>query len=137
MSNRPMPEPDLITNFYWEGAKNEQLLIQHCADCGHWNHPPKERCPACGSRQLTGEPVPLKGEVYSYSVTNQSRVSGFEEKVPYIVVTIALEAVPVKIICNLLECQPEHVRIGMPVDIVFEHAGPFSLPQAKPSQSHQ
>jgi uncharacterized protein len=132
MINRPVPVADYLTEFYWEGAKKEQLLIQRCQLCGHWNHPPTERCPECGASELKPEQVPLRGEVFSYCVTYQSRISGFEEQVPYLVAIVKIDTIPIKIALNLLNTQPETVHIGMPVDIIFEHRNGISLPQAIP-----
>jgi uncharacterized OB-fold protein len=132
MSKRPLPEADFLTESYWEGAKKEQLLIQRCESCNHWNHPPKARCPKCGSRHLTTQPAPLKGEVYTYSITRKSRISGFENIGSYAVAIVKLEDLPVKIVLNVVDCQPEDVHIGMQVDIIFEQVDDIFLPQAKP-----
>lgn len=133
MSNRSIPVPDMLTEFYWSGTKEGKLLIQRCEDCRHWNHPPKPRCAKCSSHQLKPESAPLKGEVYTFSITMQSRIQGFEESVPYAVVTVKLEGTPIKIITNMLECGPQDIYIGMPVNIVFEERDGFSFPQSVPA----
>ena len=35
--------------FFWDGAAEGHLLIQHCADCGTLRHPPAPMCGNCGS----------------------------------------------------------------------------------------
>ena len=35
--------------FFWDGAAEDRLLIQRCADCGLLRHPPAPMCGNCGS----------------------------------------------------------------------------------------
>jgi uncharacterized protein len=35
--------------FFWDGAAEDRLLIQRCADCGVLRHPPAPMCGNCGS----------------------------------------------------------------------------------------
>src|ERR1700680_3467171 len=51
-SDPVLPQPDDLTAFFWEGAREGRLLIQRCGGCGHYIHPPKPICPACHSFDL-------------------------------------------------------------------------------------
>ena len=51
-TTRPVPVPDEISAPFFEGANRGKLMLQHCAACGRWSFPVRERCPHCLSAQL-------------------------------------------------------------------------------------
>jgi uncharacterized OB-fold protein len=59
-------------------------------------------------------------------------VRGFEP--PYAVAQVALDEQPdLRMIANVLECDPSDVRIGMPVEVIFEDLTlECVLPQFRP-----
>ena len=50
-------------------------------------------------------------------------IAGFRESLPYVMAYVEL-AEGLKVLTNLVECKPDEVRIGMPVEAVFEDATP-------------
>ena len=32
---KPLPQPSFITEYFWQGTKRHELLIQRCKDCQH------------------------------------------------------------------------------------------------------
>ncbi|MFN2642907.1 MAG: Zn-ribbon domain-containing OB-fold protein, partial [Actinomycetota bacterium] len=67
--DRPLPQPDQDTEFFWEGLRRRELLIQHCDECGHWIHYPKPACPRCGGTRVKPKAVSGRGVVHTYTVT--------------------------------------------------------------------
>ena len=61
--------------------------------------------------------------MYSYSVVHRGPGPAFQEDAPYIVVMVHLAEGP-HILSHLTECEPDDVRIGMPVMVVFEDVTP-------------
>ena len=57
--------------------------------------------------------------------------AGFENKVPFVVALIELEEQPgLRIIANVQGCAPDELRIGTPVEVVFEDVtSEVTLPQ--------
>jgi uncharacterized OB-fold protein len=51
--------------------------------------------------------------------------------VPYNVSLIDLEEGP-RLISNVIDCSPEQVKIGMPVEVVYEDNEDFTLPKFRP-----
>ena len=51
-SSRPCPAPNAETAPFWNGARQGDLSLARCADCGRIPYPPKPRCPACLSTEL-------------------------------------------------------------------------------------
>jgi uncharacterized OB-fold protein len=129
----PRPVPDAKTAFYWEGAREGRLLVQRCATCGHWQHPPDAGCPHCLGDELVDTEVSGRGRVYSFTVVRQAFDPAFADQLPFVVALVELEEAPsVRILTNLVDTDPADVRVGMPVEITFEDHGGWALPQFRP-----
>lgn len=132
-----IPRPMLWSVHYraskriWEGFKNHQLVFQKCKKCGSYLHPPRPMCPKCQAPLAEMEWVPStgKGKVYSWVTYRRPEHRAF--KVPYSVVLVELEE-GVRMVSNMIDCKPEEIQIGMPVEVVFEDlAEDLTLPKFK------
>jgi uncharacterized OB-fold protein len=117
MTDRPLPQPDDETAFFWDGAREGLLLILHCDACDWWVHYPKPACPKCGG-PLEPKPTSGRGVVHTFTVTHAS-AAGFTP--PFGVVLVELEEQKgLRVVSNLLGVAPDEIRIGMPVEVTFE-----------------
>ena len=64
-----------------------------------------------------------RGTVYSFTVTHQNQAPGFREELPYVLAIVELEEGP-RIMTNVVGVAPDAVRIGMPVEVVFDDVTP-------------
>jgi len=104
---------------YWEGARRRELVIQRCADCSHWAHPPRWVCPNCQSFNLRGQTASGRGSLYAWSVQHMKGVPGFSP--PYTVAVVELAEQPGLItIGNIRGVDPDRLRIGMPLEVEYE-----------------
>ena len=128
---RPLPAADDLTRPFWEAAKQRQLVVQHCQNCGYFNHPPRPVCDACQSQQLAFAPVSGKGAIYTFSVMYQQNITGFEEQTPYLTIVVELDEQPqLFMVANLPGSEREKVKIGGRVEVYFEEIDEeISLPQ--------
>ncbi|GAB2810040.1 hypothetical protein GCM10022221_04300 [Actinocorallia aurea] len=118
------------TEFFWEGAREGELRIQKCGECGELRHPPGPMCPACNSTKRDHVVVSGRGTVYSYVVHHHPPVPG--RTPPYVVALVELEEGP-RIIGNVLGAEPSEVSVGMPVELSFEKVDDeVTLPQWRP-----
>ena len=114
---RPTPNVNPETEPYWEAASNERLLVQECKDCGLIYAYPRANCPDCFSDDVEWLETEGIGEVYTYTVARQ--MSGWpEENLPLILAYVELEEGP-RITTNIVDCDPEDVDIGTPVEVQF------------------
>ena len=99
-------------------------------------HQPKSFCPGCLSEELVWRQVSGKGEVYSFIVVHHSVVPGFEADLPYVVAAVQLaEDESVRIITNIVDCLPNEVYVGMPVEVVFcDLSESATLPKFRPAK---
>lgn len=126
----PVPEKRPETIKFWEGCKEGKFLLQKCDDCGKVIYYPRALCPACMSSSISWIPSAGKGEVYTFSVHHRGPTKGF--KTPYVVALIDLEE-GVRVMSNVVGCDPNDVRIGMKVEVVFEQlTDEIFLPKFKP-----
>lgn len=116
---KPLPQVRRETRGFWEGCKRHELLIQRCEDCGTYRHYPRPMCACCGSWNVEWAKATGKGRVYSYIVTHQLFHPAFFDDVPYAVVIVELEE-GVRMVSNIVDCGPDEVYIGMPVEVVFD-----------------
>lgn len=134
-TRRPLPQPDALTQPFWDAARTGRLVAQRCGSCGYYNHPAKPLCDRCSSQELSFQPLSGRGTVYSFTVMRQRNVAGFEQDVPYVNLLVELEEQPLLfMISRLPGSEAEGIAIGQPVAVFFERVDDgFALPQFRPS----
>jgi len=122
MSNDfPLPnlENDQIRPFY-EGAERGELVVPRCTGCGRFNWYPRDSCRYCDGEDLPWTVVSGEGALFSWAVVARAFVPQFAERVPYVAALVSLSEAPeVRIVSNVIECEPSTLEIGMPVHAVF------------------
>ena len=131
---RPLPRMDgMHGDFYRECARQGRLVFQRCEACGTPRHPPRVLCARCGSDQVAWAPSAGQGAIFSWTVIHQAPHPAFASQVPYAVVVVELEE-DVRIVASLRELAPEHLELGLPVEVVIEEVSegvplPYALPR--------
>ena len=131
----PLPSPDAVTQFFWDGVDRHELMIQRCKSCGHYIHYPKIICRFCQSRDLAGERVSGKATLYSWTIATQPFHPFWVDKIPYTLATVELAEQPgLMFMSQIVDCAEEDLRIGLPLEVVFEELGPgLTLPFFTPA----
>ena len=128
--DKPVPQPDPVSEFYWEGAREGSLLVQRCAGCGFLLHPPDVVCPRCLSADLVPTPMSGRGVIYAFTTARQAFDAAFIEDLPYSLALVELEEQPgLRILANIVGVSPEEVTGGAAVEVTFEERGDWALPQ--------
>ncbi|MBK5306999.1 MAG: OB-fold domain-containing protein [Frankiaceae bacterium] len=117
--------------FFWEGVEARQLRIQKCGGCGVLRHPPAPLCARCGSTEQGYVVAVGRGVVYSHVTHHYPPLPGVET--PHTALLVELEE-GVRIISELAaDADPADVRIGLPVELVFQKVpGGQLLPAFRP-----
>ena len=128
---RPLPAIDRDNEAFWKGGERGELLIQRCRSCRTYIHPPTGFCPACESRDTGYEPVSGRATVASFTINRKQWMPDLP--VPYVLalVTIA-EQDDIRLVTNIVDCDPEMVRFGMKVKVRFEPSGDLWVPLFAP-----
>ena len=131
---KPLPHIDEESRPFWEALQRHELYIQKCLNCGSIRYYPRALCPVCLSDKTEWLRCAGRGTVYTFTLTFQNQAPGFRESLPYVMAYVEL-AEGVKMLTNLIDCKPDDVRIGMPVEVVYEDVTPqVTLAKFRPAR---
>ncbi|MET7924311.1 Zn-ribbon domain-containing OB-fold protein [Streptomyces sp. NPDC005349] len=114
--SRPVPVPTELTELFWAAARQGELVLPQCSDCGLRFFVPEPACPGCLSRSWTYEPSSGRGTVYSVTVVHRAPGPGFE--VPFALAAVDLDD-GATMLSHVVGTDPEQVTIGMRVSVDF------------------
>ena len=135
----PLPIPDELTEFFWEGVQAHKLMILRCRNCGHFIHYPRPVCERCLSEDLAPVQVSGRATLYSYTITMKPWHPFWVDKVPYVLATVELEEQEgLKMLTNLVECRHDSIEVGMPLEVTFRKVSEeLTLPFFKPAGARE
>lgn len=113
-----LPSLDALSRgFFTAGV----LTLQQCNACKHIQHPPEDVCESCQSFDLGRFASAGKGRIESVAVVTQAVHPLLEDIVPYAIVLVSLADAPgILIAGNVSGTEPDAVRIGDAVRVIFE-----------------
>jgi hypothetical protein len=131
----PLPEPNDLTRFFWEGVEEHRLLILRCDNCGFYVHWPREVCPKCLSTSLTPSEVSGDATLATWTFPSQPFDPYFRSHIPYVLAVVELvEQDGLKMVTNLVDHDRDALHIDMPVHVAYREVGPgVTLPLFAPS----
>jgi uncharacterized OB-fold protein len=96
---------------FWEAAAQGVFLLPRCRQCGkaHWH--PRAHCPMCRSADIEWVKASGRASLHTFTVI---RLPG----APTILAYAELEEGP-RIMTNIVDADPEGLRIGMPLQVAF------------------
>ena len=131
----PVPVPDELTQFFWDGVARHELLILRCDRCGHYIHEPLPHCRFCLSRDLTPTKVSGRARLDTFTIIMQPSHPYFLARVPYNLAVVELEEqAGLKMVTNVVDCAEADLRVGMALEVTFRAVAPgVTLPQFRPA----
>jgi uncharacterized OB-fold protein len=121
--SKPLPQPGAVTQPFWDAAREGRLLIQRSARTGRTVFYPRSVSPFGPDDELEWVEASGRGTVYSYTVARRPTAPQWAEDGPYVIAIVELEE-GAHLTTNIVECDPGSVRIGMPVEAVFDAVTP-------------
>lgn len=104
---------------YWREIKYRYRLVgSKCPNCGKIYFPHRPVCVVCNHKALEDYKLPEKGRILSFTVIRRNFPEGYEKQVPYIIGIVELTR-GVKVLSQIVDCEPKNVSIGMPVELTF------------------
>lgn len=131
MSEKPVPLISDKNREYFEGTKLGELRIRLCSKCDARFRFAHEWCPSCWSQELSWERASGHAKVGNFSVVHQAPTAAFAADGPYVLALVDLEE-GVRMMTNIVGCDPESVHVGMDVTVTFEERGDVRLPVFTP-----
>lgn len=115
--------PDLSfepTRGFWQAAARRELAVPCCRGCSRYVWYPRESCPDCGGRDISYRAVSGRGTLFSWALVERALWKPFADRVPYVTGLVALAEDPrVRIVTNVVDCEPSELRMDMAVEVVF------------------
>lgn len=131
-SEKFMPRPRPETEAWWAACRESKLMIQHCSQCGAFQFYPRILCSSCMSEQLEWAQSSGRGKVSTFTICRLPVAQAYAADVPYVIALIQLEEGPT-MMSNIVQCDPDSVTTGMPVEVVFEAwSDEITMPQFRP-----
>lgn len=115
--DRPRPQITRLAAPFWAAVDADHLVVQHCADCDRYIHPPLPLCPSCGSAAPGWLHVSGRGSVANFTVVHRGPTPAFVP--PYVIALVQLDDAPIRLLSNVIECPPAEVIVGMAVEAVY------------------
>ncbi|MBM4265375.1 MAG: hypothetical protein FJ144_01975 [Deltaproteobacteria bacterium] len=123
--------PDDLDRPFWEGCRRHELLLQRSRSTGRY-HWPAVSDPDAGREGMEWVRASGRGVVHTFSIVHQVFRPELADRVPYNVIVVELEEGPF-FHSNLVDCPNEAIRIGMPVEVVFDDlTDEITLPRFRP-----
>ena len=127
----PRPTPE--TEAFWKGCRKQELLLQRCVDCSEFQFYPRIACATCSGDKLEWVKAGGQGKVLTFTIVRRPVSEAYAADVPYVVALIRLDEGPT-MMSNIIQCDPETLQIGDPVQVLFENwSEDVSIPQFRPA----
>ena len=109
----PIPPRNPEIEPFFAAAAEGRFILRCCLDCAKFHWYPRSRCPFCMGPTEWRE-ASRSGTIYSFSVMRRV-------KVPFALAYVELAEGP-RIMTNIVDCDFDHLAIGLAVTLVFKPA---------------
>lgn len=116
---KPLPELEGFAADFYGYCKAGELRFQRCTDCGAWRHVPRELCAECGSFAFEWAASSGRGTIFTWTVVGRALHPAYADSVPYAPTVVEMEE-GVRVLTEIVDCAPEELAIGTPVEVSFE-----------------
>lgn len=125
MSPRAIIGTSQVAEPFWNASKEKRFVLQCCDGCEKFVFYPRDFCPHCFGESLSWRDVSGNGTIYAVSVMHKPGNPLMASRIPYAVAIVELDE-GVRMLTNLVGCEPGEARIGMKVRVTWE-----ALPDGK------
>ena len=127
-----LPRPDARSQGYWDALREHRLVLQRCASCRTFQHPPDRTCRFCLGEEMEWEQVSGRGALYTYVIVTQGILGPWRGHDPYNVIQVLPDEVDPSTVSvhnnatynvvygNAVGIDSEDLRVGMPMEAVFD-----------------
>jgi uncharacterized OB-fold protein len=103
---------------FWDATRHGRYLLQWCTDCDRPVFYPREFCPQCGGFSLEWRPASGRGTVHTFTVDHKGHPA-IGGGAPFVIALVELDE-GVRVMTNVVGCEPAAVRVGLPVEVTWE-----------------
>ena len=123
MSTLPTPAPTVTqaNAAFWAATAEGRFQLQRCNECDTVLWFPRRHCPSCWTENVSTFNASGKGVVYSFTVIRKGAMA-YKESGPFVIAYVELAEGP-RVMTNIVDCDVETVKVGMPVEVVWHDTG--------------
>ena len=123
MSTLPTPAPTVTQGnaAFWAATAEGRFQLQRCNECDTVLWFPRRHCPSCWTENVSTLDASGKGVVYSFTVIRKGAMA-YKESGPFVIAYVELAEGP-RVMTNIVDCDVETVKVGMPVEVVWHDTG--------------
>ena len=132
-AGRPLPLPNPTTRAHFEALREHRFVLQRCPRDGFFIYP-RSRCPACLGADWSWQTASGRGLVHSFTVDRAGHVPALAKLAPYVVAIVELDEGP-RCVARLVDCDPERVTVGLPVEVAYEDVEDGTIANFRPARA--
>ncbi|HEX5588105.1 MAG TPA: OB-fold domain-containing protein [Acidimicrobiia bacterium] len=131
----PVPTPDAVSKFFWDGVTEHRLVIQRCDHCGTYMHLPRIVCRVCLSTELSPAEVSGRAVLRTWTIPQAPFDPYYQQHIGYVLAVVELVEQPhLTMVTNVVDCAEADLRIEMPLQVTFREVAPgVTLPLFAPA----
>ena len=103
---------------FWEALREHRILIQYSPSTGRYVFYPRTLAPGTLADDLEWREIDGAGSLYTFTVAHKSTGPPWAEKLPQLLAVVEWDVGP-KVSTELVDVEPDDIRIGMRVEPVF------------------
>ncbi len=128
---------DEMTQPFWDAAVEGRLTVPRCLNCGTFVLPPAPFCFVCQHEKFEWVELPGTGTIYTFTVVRHPLAPHLADVVPYVSGIVDLDGTQgagARMIANIVDCDPETVKVGDKVRIRFDKvSATYAVPRFVPA----
>ncbi len=130
---KPLPEFRPETKPYWDACSRHELVLPRSKSTNEFFFYPRALSPGEEmSEDIEWVKASGRAKVWTYAIHHMGPTKAYKGEPPYVVALVETEE-GVKMMTNVVECDPKDVHIGMEVEVVFDDVTPeVTLPKFRP-----
>ena len=103
---------------FWDALREHRILIQYSPSAGQYVFYPRTLAPGTLADDLEWREIDGAGSLYTYTVARRPTGPPWAEKLPQLLAVVEWDVGP-RVSTELVDVEPEDIRIGMRVTPVF------------------
>lgn len=127
----PLPEPTPVSQPFWDALREHRILIQYSPSAGQYVFYPRTLAPGTLADDLEWREIDGTGSLYTYTVARRPTGPPWAEKLPQLLAVVEWDVGP-KVSTELVDVEPDDIRIGMRVEPVFVDDDGITLLKYRP-----
>ncbi|MCB2048253.1 MAG: OB-fold domain-containing protein [Novosphingobium sp.] len=120
----PLPDVDGPLAPLWQAASQGEFRLPRCQPCGTFDWYPTGECRACHGSDIEWVALSGRGTLFSWAVVKRALHKPLAPIAPYVSAIVVIdEDRKTRFVTRLVDCDPESLHAGMPVEVFFADLG--------------